>query len=111
MESFVVERREAGEFARSCRAGQTCTCNACTQQNSTGQEELAYRGSAGSGDFFTRRHKTGPFKIESIFDDHEEEFDYDEAKDNEQNKMKSCPTSYLIEKIACHCWRFDASCC
>ena len=107
MESFVVERREAGEFARSCRAGQACTCNACTQQSSTGKEELACRnGACSSG--FSHTKKTGTF---TIFDYHEEKFDYNEAEDDVQDEMKSCPTSYPVEKIACHCWRLDASCC
>ncbi len=111
MESFVVERREAGEFARSGSAGKACTGYACAQQSGPRQKEFSCRGSPCSCGFFEHWRETYTFKIQIFFDGNEEKFGYTEAKIDIQNEMKSCPTSYPMKKIACLRWRLDASCC
>src|SRR5882757_10813261 len=110
MESFVVECREAGELARSRRAGQACTGYACAQQSGTRQEELSCRGSPCSCGFFVCWHETCTFKFQFFFNGNKKKFGYNEAKIGIQDEMKSCPTSYPMKKIACLQWRLDASC-
>ena len=111
MESFVIEPRQAGEFACSCTTGETCTGYPCAQQSVTRQEDLSCRDSPYSCGFFEHWCDTYTFKIEFFFNANQKKFGATEAKIDIQNEMKSCPTSYLMKKIACLRWRLDASCC
>jgi hypothetical protein len=111
MESPVIERREAGEFAGSCSTGETCTGYACAQQGGTRQKEFTCRGCSCSCGFFEHWCETYFFKIELFFNVNKKRFGSTEAKIDIQNEMKSCSTSYPMKKIACLRSRWDASCC
>src|SRR5258705_4497838 len=111
MESFVTERRQAGEFACSCTTGEPCTGYPCAQQSVTRQEDLSCRDSPYSCGFLACRRETCTFKVRFFFEGNEQKSGDTEAKIDIQNEMKSCPTSYLMKKIACLRWRLDASCC
>ena len=101
MESFIVERGEAREFAGGCGASETSARNACTQQEGAGKEWLAHYDGLCPCDFCARRSKTCDFKNRCVFDGVEENFTAKEAERDIQNEMKSYSESYPTKKIAC----------
>ena len=111
MESFVIECREAREFARGCGTRKARAGYTCAQQSVAKQEGLSCRGTPCSCRFYACERKSFSFEVHFVRNDNEEKSRCAKAKIDIQNEMKSCPTSYPMKKIACLRWRVDASCC
>src|SRR5271170_3858718 len=111
MESLAVECGEAGNFARGCGTGKTRARYPGTQQDNTNEKKRARANARCSRGLDSYRSKSRRRKIQLVFGNKQEKDPAKEGIHDDQIEIKSCSTSYLDKKIACHWWRLDASCC
>lgn len=86
MESPIVERGEAGQFTRSCRACKTCAGYACAQQENTDEEKLVRYDDLCPCGVSAHRNKTCDTKNGRLFNNADENVDSQKAEPT--SKMK-----------------------